>query len=109
MRDDHGVDLRLGTPATGLDVSSREVRVGTQTIPYDALVIATGATPAGAGCRSLWSRRSFVMLYRRGERIVGALTIDRPSDIMNYRRRIANRGTWNEALRFAAGKPTGHP
>ncbi|MEQ0561005.1 FAD-dependent oxidoreductase [Amycolatopsis sp. NEAU-NG30] len=42
-----------------------------------------------------------VTLYRRGERIVGALTVDRPREIMKYRRRIAARGRWAEALDFA--------
>lgn len=41
-------------------------------------------------------------LYRRSTRLVGALTVDRPHDIMKYRRRIAARGDWGEALAFAA-------
>jgi NADPH-dependent 2,4-dienoyl-CoA reductase/sulfur reductase-like enzyme len=42
-----------------------------------------------------------VTLYRRGDRIAGALTVDRPREIMKYRRRIAARGRWAEALDFA--------
>lgn len=42
LRDDLGVDLRLGSPATGLDTEAKVVRVGDDEIPYDALVIATG-------------------------------------------------------------------
>ncbi|MDQ0381556.1 NAD(P)/FAD-dependent oxidoreductase [Amycolatopsis thermophila] len=45
LREDLGVDLLLGAPATGLDTGARTVRVGERTIRYDALVIATGATP----------------------------------------------------------------
>ncbi|HZC70651.1 MAG TPA: FAD-dependent oxidoreductase [Jatrophihabitans sp.] len=39
------VDVRLGAPADGLDLAARTVSVGAQRIPFDALVIATGATP----------------------------------------------------------------
>ncbi|GAA1965679.1 NAD(P)/FAD-dependent oxidoreductase [Amycolatopsis minnesotensis] len=51
------------------------------------------AVPAEAG---------FTALYRRDDRIVGALTVDRPRDIMKYRRRIAGRAPWQDALAFAA-------
>lgn len=45
LRDDLGVDLRLGSPATGLDTDAREVLVGEERIPYDGLVVATGSVP----------------------------------------------------------------
>jgi len=38
-------DWRLGTPATGLDVAGRAVLAAAERMPFDALVIATGATP----------------------------------------------------------------
>lgn len=44
LRDELGVELILGEPATGLDPQGREVSVGERAIPYDRLVIATGAT-----------------------------------------------------------------
>lgn len=44
----------------------------------------------------------FTALYRRGDRIVGACTVDRPREIMKYRRRIADRCPWPDALAFAA-------
>lgn len=44
-----------------------------------------------------------VALYRRADRIVGAFTIDRPRDIMKFRRQIAARGSWTEAVNFAGG------
>lgn len=40
-----GVRLRLGAPATGLDLARREVLLGDERVPYDALVVATGAHP----------------------------------------------------------------
>lgn len=45
FRDELGVDLRLGAPATGLDVEARVLEVGADRIEYDELVVATGATP----------------------------------------------------------------
>ncbi|WP_435582809.1 NAD(P)/FAD-dependent oxidoreductase [Amycolatopsis thermoflava] len=45
LREDLGVDLLLGAPATGLDTGARTVRVSEREIGYDALVIATGAAP----------------------------------------------------------------
>lgn len=39
------VDLQLGTPATGVDIVERVVRTADRDLPYDGLVLATGATP----------------------------------------------------------------
>ncbi|WP_433716559.1 NAD(P)/FAD-dependent oxidoreductase [Nocardia sp. CA-084685] len=43
LRNELGVELVLGTPATGLDTESKRVLVGDRAVAYDALVIATGA------------------------------------------------------------------
>jgi NADPH-dependent 2,4-dienoyl-CoA reductase/sulfur reductase-like enzyme len=43
----------------------------------------------------------FLALYRRGDRLAGTITIDRPTQIMKYKRLIANRASWDEALAFA--------
>lgn len=59
----------------------------------------------------------FVVLYRAGDRIVGALTLDGQRHVMKYRRMIAQCGDYTEALAFAASKrpvvdqmaPAGHP
>lgn len=45
LRDELGVDLLLGRPASGLDTRRRVVRVGEREVPYGGLVIATGASP----------------------------------------------------------------
>jgi NADPH-dependent 2,4-dienoyl-CoA reductase/sulfur reductase-like enzyme len=42
---DLDIDLRLATRATGLDVTGRCVHVGSERLPYETLVIATGSTP----------------------------------------------------------------
>lgn len=43
LADDLDVTLLLGRPATALDTTAQVVRVGDIEVPYDALVIATGA------------------------------------------------------------------
>lgn len=40
---ENGVDLRLNTPVTTIDRVAKTVTAGGETLPYDALVIATGA------------------------------------------------------------------
>lgn len=40
-------------------------------------------------------------LYRQGDRLVGALTINGQTVIMKYRRMIAQKASWSEALEFA--------
>ncbi len=47
LRDDLGVELLLGAAADGLDTAGRKVTVAGRGVPYDALVIATGASPRG--------------------------------------------------------------
>jgi 3-phenylpropionate/trans-cinnamate dioxygenase ferredoxin reductase component len=42
---DHHVDLRLGSPVTGLDLGRRRVVVAGTQIAYDRLLLATGASP----------------------------------------------------------------
>ncbi|TQM43792.1 NAD(P)/FAD-dependent oxidoreductase [Pseudonocardia cypriaca] len=41
--EDFEAEVLLGAPATGLDLDARTVRAGDADVPYDALVIATGA------------------------------------------------------------------
>jgi NADPH-dependent 2,4-dienoyl-CoA reductase/sulfur reductase-like enzyme len=43
----------------------------------------------------------WVALYRRGDRLIGALTVNGQSEIMKYRVMISKRATWDEALAFA--------
>ncbi|MEU7812238.1 FAD-dependent oxidoreductase [Pseudonocardia sp. NPDC049154] len=47
---------------------------------------------------------SFVALYRTGDRLTGALTLNRQAEIMKYRKQIAKRATWTEALEFARAR-----
>ena len=48
--------------------------------------------------------KRFVALYRMGDRLTGALTLDRRADVMKYRVLIAKRTGWDEALAFAAAR-----
>ena len=43
--DEHGVDLRTATPATRLDLDRSHVVAGDLELPYDRLLLATGARP----------------------------------------------------------------
>lgn len=43
LRDELDVEILLGSPATGLDPERRVVQVGDREVPFDRLVIATGA------------------------------------------------------------------
>ena len=40
-----GIDLRMNTPVTAVDLAGRTVTAGEETIEYDDLVLATGAQP----------------------------------------------------------------
>ena len=42
-----------------------------------------------------------VALYRQGDRLMGALTINGQTVIMKYRTMIAKNASWEEALTFA--------
>lgn len=47
--------------------------------------------------------RRFVALYGRAGRLVGALAFSRPRLLMNYRRMISERASWEEALAQQGG------
>ena len=42
---DHGIELVLGTEVEAIDRAARMVQAGGQSLPYDALVLATGSAP----------------------------------------------------------------
>jgi hypothetical protein len=48
-----------------------------------------------------------LLLYRRGDRLVGTMTVDRPTEIMKYRRLVAARAPLAEALDLAGVQPVG--
>ena len=48
------------------------------------------------------AERRFVALYRRGDRLVGALAMNRPRPLLTYQRLIERGATWTEALAESA-------
>ena len=46
----------------------------------------------------------WVALYRRGDRLIGALTVNGQGEIMKYRGQIMKRGSWTDALVFAENR-----
>ena len=46
----------------------------------------------------------WIALYRRGDRLIGALTVNGQADIMKYRVQIGRDGSWRDALAFAAAR-----
>jgi NADPH-dependent 2,4-dienoyl-CoA reductase/sulfur reductase-like enzyme len=44
---------------------------------------------------------TFITLYRRGDRLMGALALEARSQIMKYRALLARRASWDEAMAFA--------
>lgn len=45
--------------------------------------------------------RSLLALYRRGSRLTGLAAINRPTEVMKFRRLIADRISWGDALELA--------
>lgn len=43
-----------------------------------------------------------IVLYRRGTQLAGALTLDRPRDIMKFRRLVMEPASWDAALELAS-------
>ena len=58
----------------------------------DEVVLVDGDPDAGG---------RWVALYRRGERVIGALTVNGQTEIMKYRVMIQKGASWTEALEFA--------
>ncbi|RZS61374.1 NAD/ferredoxin-dependent reductase-like protein [Xylanimonas ulmi] len=51
-----------------------------------------------------WDEPAFVALYRTGDRLVGALALNRRGDIMKYRALIARGASWADGLALAASR-----
>lgn len=50
----------------------------------------------------------WVALYRRGDRLIGALTVNGQTEIMKYRAQIMKGGSWEDALAFAEKRRLAH-
>jgi NADPH-dependent 2,4-dienoyl-CoA reductase/sulfur reductase-like enzyme len=45
---------------------------------------------------------SFLVLYRRGDRLLGVLGLEQRGNVMKFRNLLANQASWDEAVAFAA-------
>jgi NADPH-dependent 2,4-dienoyl-CoA reductase/sulfur reductase-like enzyme len=68
---------------------------------YDRKIQTVGVVSADADvyvAHGTLDERQFVALFGRDGRLTGALGFNRPRHVMQYRRMIAERGTWEDAL-----------
>jgi NADPH-dependent 2,4-dienoyl-CoA reductase/sulfur reductase-like enzyme len=71
---------------------------------YDRKIQTVGIVSADADLHTAhgsYAERQFVSLFGRGGRIVGALGFNRPRQVMQYRRLISERASWESALELA--------
>jgi 3-phenylpropionate/trans-cinnamate dioxygenase ferredoxin reductase component len=73
---------------------------------YDRKIQTVGTVSAEADvdvhvAHGTLADRQFVALFGRAGRLVGALGFNRPRFVMQYRRIIAERGSWDDALQLA--------
>lgn len=118
LRDELGVDVRLGRPATALDTVARTVSVGDELISYDALVIATGAharqLPGAEGLDGVHALRTLDdSLAVRDQLEAGARTVVIGagfigSEIASTARKRGLEATIVEALPTPLVRATGH-
>ena len=72
---------------------------------YDRKIQTVGVVSADADLHTAhgsYAERQFVSLFGRNGRIVGALGFNRPRQVMQYRRLIAERASWESALELAS-------
>jgi NADPH-dependent 2,4-dienoyl-CoA reductase/sulfur reductase-like enzyme len=72
---------------------------------YDRKIQTVGVVSADADvhvAHGSYAERQFVSLFGRGGRVVGALGFNRPRQVMQYRKLIAERATWEAALELAS-------
>jgi NADPH-dependent 2,4-dienoyl-CoA reductase/sulfur reductase-like enzyme len=71
---------------------------------YDRKIQTVGVVSADADvcvAHGTLDERQFVALFGRGGRLLGALGFNRPRFVMQYRRMIAERASWDDALKLA--------
>ena len=71
---------------------------------YDRKIQTVGVVSADAElhvAHGSYAERQFVALFGRAGRVVGALGFNRPRQVMQYRKLIAERASWDAALALA--------
>jgi NADPH-dependent 2,4-dienoyl-CoA reductase/sulfur reductase-like enzyme len=72
---------------------------------YDRKIQAVGRVAGDARvhiAHGTLDDRQFVALFERAGRIIGALGFNRPRNVMQYRKLIAERASWDDALALAS-------
>jgi hypothetical protein len=72
---------------------------------YDRKIQAVGRVAGDAHvhiAHGTLDDRQFVALFERAGRIIGALGFNRPRNVMQYRKLIAERASWDHALTLAS-------
>jgi 3-phenylpropionate/trans-cinnamate dioxygenase ferredoxin reductase component len=70
------------------DQYDRKIQLAGRSAGADEVRVVDGST----------AERRFVALYRRGDRVVGALAMNRPRQLVTYQRLIERGATWAEAM-----------
>ncbi len=70
------------------DQYDRKIQLAGRSAGADEVRVVDGST----------EERQFVALYRRGDRVVGALAMNRPRQLFAYQRLIERGATWAEAM-----------
>jgi len=73
---------------------------------YDRKIQSVGVVSADADlhvAHGSYAERQFVSLFGRAGRLIGALGFNRPRQVMQYRKLIAERASWDAALAVAHG------
>jgi NADPH-dependent 2,4-dienoyl-CoA reductase/sulfur reductase-like enzyme len=73
------------------DQYDRKIQLAGRVRPSDDIEVVAGSVEA----------RRFCALYGRAGRVVGALTMNMPAQVIRYRRQIAERLRWDDALAAA--------
>jgi NADPH-dependent 2,4-dienoyl-CoA reductase/sulfur reductase-like enzyme len=74
------------------DQYDRKVQLAGRSVGADEVRVVDGST----------DERRFVALYRRGDRVVGVLAMNRPRPLVTYRALVERGATWDDALALAA-------
>ena len=74
------------------DQYDRKIQLAGRSAGADEVRVVDGST----------EERRFVALYRRGDRLVGVLAMNRPRLLVTYRGLVERGAAWDEALAQAA-------
>ena len=91
--DDEGAEEFAPVPFVWSDQYDVKIQVVGSIRSDDEVAVVSGSL----------DEHRFVALFGRGGRLVGALGFSRPRPVMQYRRLIADRASWDDALAHAAG------